>query len=43
MPHGINGCIYCVSVYAQRFEQLARCNEISEYIYDNPAMASDSE
>lgn len=39
----INGCVYCASVHAQRFEQLAKRNQIVADIFDNPATAGDSE
>ncbi len=39
----INGCVYCASVHAQRFEQLAKRHQIVADIFDNPATAGDSE
>lgn len=39
----INGCVYCASVHAQRFEQLAKRHQIVEDIFDNPATAGDTE
>ena len=32
----INGCVYCASVHAQRFEQLAKRNDVIEQVFDNP-------
>lgn len=32
----INGCVYCASVHAQRFEQLARRNDVIAQIFQNP-------
>lgn len=39
----INGCVYCASVHAQRFEQLAKRDQIVADIFDNPATAGDTE
>ncbi len=39
----INGCVYCASVHAQRFEQLAKRHQIVADIFDNPATAGDTE
>lgn len=39
----INGCVYCASVHAQRFEQLAKRHQIVADIFDNPDTAGDSE
>ncbi len=39
----INGCVYCASVHAQRFEQLAKRHQIVADIFDNPATSGDSE
>jgi CMD domain protein len=35
----INGCIYCASVHAQRFEQLAKRNDVISQVFDNPRAA----
>ena len=32
----INGCVYCASVHAQRFEQLAKRNEVIAQIFADP-------
>ncbi|WP_050470098.1 peroxidase-related enzyme [Herbaspirillum chlorophenolicum] len=32
----INGCVYCASVHAQRFEQLAKRNDTVQQVFDNP-------
>ena len=34
-----NGCVYCTSVHAQRFEQLARRSDTVEQVFDDPASA----
>lgn len=39
----INRCVYCASVHAQRFEQLAKRHQIVADIFDNPATAGDIE
>ena len=38
----INGCVYCASVHAQRFEQLARRNDTIAQVFDDPAGAGTS-
>ena len=38
-----NGCVYCTSVHAQRFEQLARRSDTVEQVFDDPASAGTSE
>lgn len=38
-----NRCVYCASVHAQRFEQLAKRHQIVADIFDNPATAGDTE
>ena len=38
-----NGCVYCTSVHAQRFEQLARRSDTVEQVFDDPAMAGTNE
>jgi uncharacterized peroxidase-related enzyme len=32
----INGCVYCASVHAQRFEQLAKRNDTVAQVFDDP-------
>src|SRR5690554_3067642 len=32
----INGCVYCASVHAQRFEQLAKRNDVIVQIFEDP-------
>jgi len=39
----INGCVYCASVHAQRFEQLAKRNDIIQQVFDNPYTAGTSD
>ncbi|WP_082517109.1 peroxidase-related enzyme [Acidovorax sp. Leaf78] len=34
-----NGCVYCASVHAQRFEQLARRNDVMAQIFADPDQA----
>jgi uncharacterized peroxidase-related enzyme len=35
----INGCVYCASVHAQRFEQLAKRNDTVQQVFDDPYSA----
>lgn len=35
----INGCVYCASVHAQRFEQLAKRADVIEQVFDEPRTA----
>jgi len=35
----INGCVYCASVHAQRFEQLAKRNDVIAQVFDDPHRA----
>ena len=35
----VNGCVYCASVHAQRFEQLARRSDTIAQVFDDPATA----
>ncbi|WP_432260044.1 CMD domain-containing protein [Cupriavidus sp. TMH.W2] len=35
----INGCVYCASVHAQRFEQLAKRNAVIQQVFDDPYTA----
>ena len=32
----VNGCVYCCSVHAQRFEQLAKRNDVIAQVFDAP-------
>jgi len=38
-----NGCVYCTSVHAQRFAQLAKRHDTVEQVFDDPATAGTSE
>lgn len=38
-----NGCVYCTSVHAQRYAQLARRTDTVEQVFDNPATAGSTE
>lgn len=38
----INGCVYCASVHAQRFEQLAKRNDVMAQIFTDPDGAGTS-
>ncbi|WP_334159363.1 CMD domain protein [Achromobacter insolitus] len=35
----VNGCVYCASVHAQRFEQLAKRNDVIAQVFEDPATA----
>jgi uncharacterized peroxidase-related enzyme len=35
----LNGCVYCASVHAQRFEQLAKRRDVIEQIFADPRRA----
>jgi uncharacterized peroxidase-related enzyme len=35
----LNGCVYCASVHAQRFEQLAKRNDVIAQLFEDPATA----
>ena len=35
----INGCVYCASVHAQRFEQLAKRNDVIHQVFADPHSA----
>lgn len=35
----INGCVYCASVHAQRFEQMAKRNDTVQEVFDDPYTA----
>ena len=35
----VNGCVYCGSVHAQRFEQLAKRNDVISQVFEEPASA----
>lgn len=39
----LNGCVYCTSVHAQRFEQLARRDDVIRQLFADPASAGTSE
>jgi len=38
----INGCVYCASVHAQRFEQLAKRNDVIAQVFEDPNTAGTS-
>lgn len=38
----INGCVYCGSVHAQRFEQLAKRNDVIAQVFEDPRTAGTS-
>jgi uncharacterized peroxidase-related enzyme len=38
----INGCVYCASVHAQRFEQLCKRNDAMVQVFENPYAVSTS-
>ena len=35
----VNGCVYCASVHAQRFEQLAKRNDVISQVFEEPVSA----
>lgn len=35
----VNGCVYCASVHAQRFEQLAKRNDVIVQVFEDPFTA----
>ncbi len=39
----LNGCVYCASVHAQRFEQLAKRNDVIVQLFEDPATAGTSD
>ncbi len=39
----INGCVYCTSVHAQRFEQLAKRSDVIEQVFADPLSAGTTE
>ena len=39
----INGCVYCASVHAQRFEQMAKRNDAIAQVFDDPYTAGTTE
>jgi uncharacterized peroxidase-related enzyme len=39
----INGCVYCASVHAQRFEQLAKRNDTVAQVFDEPRTSGTSD
>lgn len=38
----LNGCVYCASVHAQRFEQLAKRDDVIRQLFADPATAGTS-
>ena len=38
-----NGCVYCTSVHAQRYAQLARRHDTVQQVFDDPASAGSTE
>ena len=39
----INGCVYCASVHAQRFEQMAKRQDVIAQVFENPRNAGTNE
>jgi len=39
----LNGCVYCASVHAQRFEQLAKRNDVIAQVFEDPRTAGTTE
>ncbi len=39
----LNGCVYCASVHAQRFEQLAKRNDVIAQLFEDPDSAGTTE
>ena len=39
----INGCVYCASVHAQRFEQLSKRNDTIKQVFEEPRTAGTNE
>jgi uncharacterized peroxidase-related enzyme len=39
----VNGCVYCASVHAQRFEQLAKRQDVIAEVFADPATAGTNE
>ena len=39
----LNGCVYCASVHAQRFEQLAKRNDVIREVFEDPRTAGTTE
>lgn len=39
----VNGCVYCASVHAQRFEQLAKRNDVIAEVFEDPRSAGTTE
>lgn len=35
----VNGCVYCASVHAQRFEQMAKRNDVIGQVFEDPETA----
>lgn len=38
----LNGCVYCASVHAQRYTQLAKQDEVIEQVFDDPYTAGNT-
>jgi uncharacterized peroxidase-related enzyme len=39
----VNGCVYCASVHAQRFEQMAKRQDVIAQVFENPLTAGTHE
>jgi uncharacterized peroxidase-related enzyme len=39
----VNGCVYCASVHAQRFGQLAKRTDAIEQVFEDPSTAGTTE
>jgi uncharacterized peroxidase-related enzyme len=39
----VNGCVYCASVHAQRFQQLAKRDDVIQQVFADPETAGTSE
>ncbi|MFL9892126.1 uncharacterized peroxidase-related enzyme [Burkholderia sp. WP9] len=39
----VNGCVYCASVHAQRFQQLAKRDDVIQQIFSDPQTAGTTE
>ncbi len=39
----VNGCVYCASVHAQRFEQMAKRQDVIAQVFENPLTAGTNE
>jgi len=38
----VNGCVYCASVHAERFQQLAKRDDVVREVFDNPLTAGEA-